>query len=170
MGVWDSYQERIQVKGGNKRNAALKREVRYINNRLPDNLSYCTVDIDGASQDVAVINTDILTEKFIHSMPGEDVRRGALVYWMNSYWLVTERDENVTLHTRARMIQCNHLLKWVDDEDIIHEQWCVIEDGTKLPITVSFRVEKSACTNIPLNCWEPLKLFVPQRDTEKVCA
>lgn len=131
MGVWDSYQERIQVKGGNKRNAALKREVRYINNRLPDNLSYCTVGIDGAPQDVAVINTDILTEKFIHSMPGEDIRRGALVYWMNSHWLVTERDENVTLHTRARMIQCNHLLKWVDDEDVIHEQWCVIEDGTK---------------------------------------
>lgn len=131
MGVWDSYHDRITVKGNSKREAALKREIRFINNRLPDNLSYCTADVDGVSQDVAIINTDVLTEKFIHSMPGEDIKRGALVHWMNSYWLVTERDENVTLHTRSRMIQCNHLLKWVDNEGEIREQWCVIEDGTK---------------------------------------
>lgn len=29
------------------------------------------------------------------------------------------------------MIQCNYLLRWVDSDAVIHEQWCIIEDGTK---------------------------------------
>ena len=63
----------------------------------------------------------------------EDVHHGGLVQWMNSYWLITEKDFNTEVYTRAKMLQCNYLLKWVDDEDrSIHEQWCIIEDGTKL--------------------------------------
>jgi hypothetical protein len=50
---------------------------------------------------------------------------------MDNYWLVTERDVNMTVYTRAKMVQCNHLLRWVSEDDKICEQWCIIEDGTK---------------------------------------
>ncbi len=131
MGGWDTYKNRIDVKGGSKRGTALKREIRMINNKLQDSLSYQTVKIDDVFQDVAIIDSDNLNEKTIISLPGEDIGHGGLVSWMDNYWLVTERDANTTIHTKAKMIQCNHLLRWVSDDDVIHEQWCIIEDGTK---------------------------------------
>lgn len=131
MGIWDTYESRISARGGTKRGAALIRETRIVGNKLKDNLSYQTVTIDDIAQDVAVINSDNLNEKTIITLPGEDIRHGSLVHWMDNYWLITERDANTTVYTRAKMTQCNHLLKWVSDDNTIHEQWCIIEDGTK---------------------------------------
>lgn len=131
MSVWDTYENRMTVRGNTRRNAAHVRETRMIANKLNDNLSYQTVTINNVAQDVAIINSDNLNEKTVISLPGEDVWSGSLVHWMNNHWLITERDANNTVYTRAKMIQCNHLLKWVTDDNTICEQWCVIEDGTK---------------------------------------
>ena len=149
MSAWSTYKNRIGAHGGSKRDAAYIREVRYIDSKLPDNLSYQTVDVypreygfnvdhmgsDAIryrySQNVAIIDSDNLNEKTICSMPTEDISLGSLIFWMNNYWLVTERDANTTLYTKGKLLQCNHLLKWVTDEREIMEQWCVVEDGTK---------------------------------------
>ena len=147
MGVWDTYESRNGVRGLTKREAQLKREIHSIYRKLPDSLSYQHVvmydsehgyNIDSeemaeyaAKRRVAIINSDNLNEKTIIAMPGEDIEHGSLVHWMDNYWLVTERDANTTVYTRAKLLQCNYLVKWVSDEDKICEQWCVIEDGTK---------------------------------------
>lgn len=147
MSVWDVYEDRMNARGLTRRDTQLKREIRTIERRLPDSLSYQEVTIHdlehgynitseemspfAITQNVAVINSDNLNEKTIISMPGEDIVHGSLVFWMDNYWLVTERDANTTVYTRAKMIQCNHLLRWVSNGDKICEQWCVIEDGTK---------------------------------------
>lgn len=131
MSIWDIYQSRMDSIGATKRDARHRRENRYLSAKLPDNLSYFTVDIDGVNQDVAIINTDNLDEKFIYSLPEESITPGGIVVWMNNHWLVTETDAANELYTRAKMVQCNYLLRWIDSEGIIHEQWCIIEDGTK---------------------------------------
>lgn len=134
MGAWDNYTVRADVAGHTIRDAVKRREVMAINNKLPNNLSYCDVTIDGIDQIVSIDETDNLNEKIIRSMPGEPLRHGGLVYWMDNYWLITEKSYNTTLYTRAKMEQCNYLLKWVTgtvEEPVIHEQWCIVEDGTK---------------------------------------
>ena len=131
MNAWDRYKDRIEVRGGTKRNVILKREQRYIEKMIADNLSYNTVCINGLEQNVAIIDTDIFTEKFIYAMPGDEVIHGGLVEWFGSYWLITDVDQNNTVYMRGKMTQCNHLLKWVSDDGVIREQWCVVEDGTK---------------------------------------
>lgn len=147
MDAWNTYQNRIAAHGSSKRNAAYIREVRAIERKLPDNLSYQAVNVYPSdygfnvnseasiqyrlSQDVAVINTDNLNEKMIYSMPGADIPLGSLIFWMDNYWLVCERDANTMLYTKAKAIQCNHLLKWISPDKEIIEQWCVVEDGTK---------------------------------------
>lgn len=140
--VWDTYLVRRDIRGRTKREAAINREQRYIINRLPDNPSYQHVIIDSVERDVAIINSDNLNEKTIISLPGEDIRHGGTVFWMNNYWLVVERDANTTMYTKGKLLQCNHLLKWIDADGVIREQWCFVEDGTKL--TSSFRVVKAA--------------------------
>ena len=147
MGVWDTYQDRIEAHGVTKRGAALLNEKQRLLNKLPDSLSYQSVTVfDSAhgynisteemlagaiTKNVAIINTDNLNEKYICSLPDDDIEHGSLIYWMNNYWLVTERDANITVYTKAKMIQCNYLLKWVSDDNRIIEQWSIVEDGTK---------------------------------------
>lgn len=131
MNTWDLYQRRIDAKGGTRRNAALQREVRMLNSKLPNTLSYHTVTIDEVEKQVEIINTDNLDIKFIHTLPGEDIDCGSLINWMGYHWLVTERDANTEINTKAKIVQCNYLLKWVNDSGKICEQWCIIEDGTK---------------------------------------
>lgn len=131
MSAWDKYKDRIEVRGGTKRDVILKREQRHIENMIVDNPSYNTIKVDDAEQNVAVIDTDVFTEKYLYAMPGEKITHGGLVYWSDSYWLITEVDQNSTIYVRGKMTQCNHLLKWVSDDGVIREQWCVIEDGTK---------------------------------------
>lgn len=131
MNAWNIYENRIGVRGGSKRNAIKRREEHNIFSHLPDNMSYTDVTIDGIAQTVAIINSDNLDEKTILSLPGEDIKHGGLVEWMDNHWLVIEKDANKTLYTRAKLHQCNYLLKWVSEDDMIHEQWCYVEDGTK---------------------------------------
>lgn len=147
MKAFSTYKNRIEAHGGTKQNAAYIREVRLIETRLPDNLSYkdvCiypneyTYNIESSpsvdkciSQKVAITGTDSSNEKTIYSMPGEDIALGSLVFWKDNYWLVSERDADTTLYTQAKLIQCNHLLKWIAEDESIIEQWCVVEDGTK---------------------------------------
>lgn len=185
MSVWDVYEDRINARGATKRDTQLKREIRTINSRLPDSLSYQQVTIHemeygynltseemmshAITQNVAVINSDNLNEKTIISLPGEDIVHGSLVRWMDNYWLVTERDANTTVYTRAKMIQCNHLLRWVSDKDKICEQWCIIEDGTKLKhraMCNSLVYWKRYAKSIPLIAGNPLELYPLQRGFE----
>ena len=131
MSVWDSYKNRITASGCSLRDASLKRELHMLSSRLSDSLSYHSVTIDDMTREIAVKNSDNLNEKTIYAVDKNIIRGGSLVSWMDSHWLVVECDANAEIYTTAKMVQCNYLLKWVDTDGIIHEQWCVIEDGTK---------------------------------------
>lgn len=131
MSVWDEHKSRMNVIGNTRRNAHDLRAGGSINTHLPSSLSYFDVTIDDIPQTVAIINSDNLNEKLICSLPGEDIRHGGLVHWMDQYWLVTEKDYNTTVYTRAKLLQCNYILKWITEDRVIHEQWCAVEDGTK---------------------------------------
>lgn len=132
MSVWESYERMADVRGTDRRDISLKRERLFLERKLPWSLSYFDVTIDDIGQRVAIINSDNYDEKTIISMPGEDIRHGGLVYWMDHYWLVAEKDANTEVYAKGKLLECNYLLKWIDDQHVIHEQWCNVEDGTKL--------------------------------------
>jgi len=132
VSIWDAYDHRVSANGSTRREKAYNREVRMINQKIRHNLSYHQATFDDVEQNVIVINSDNLNEKTVFAMPGEDIALGTLMYWMNNYWLVVERDANTEIQTRVKVQQCNYLLKWIDsDTQEICEQWCIIEDGTK---------------------------------------
>lgn len=131
MGPWDTYCSRIAAKGGTRRGAVLQRESAALSRKLSSSLAYSEITIDGMVQNVAVINSDDLNIKTICSMPGEDLRHGGIVSWMNNRWLVIERDANNELYTKAIMKQCNYLIRWISVDKEIIERWCIVEDGTK---------------------------------------
>lgn len=170
MGIWGLYQSRIEARGSSMREAALQREARMLNSKMKDSLSYHNVVIDGVPRNVSIINSDNYNEKTMFSLPGEDIRCGALVEWADNFWLVTEKDANTELYTRVKLLQCNYLLKWVDDNNIIREQWCVIEDGTKLE-HIYYMCNSLACwkrhvKTTSLIAGTPLEPYSPQRNFE----
>lgn len=128
--VWDAYRNRITVHGYTQRDRVLYREQRMIAKKIPDNLSYFTVTIDGEEQNVAIIDGSSFNEKTILSMPRETFPCGGLVEWMDNHWLITEKDANMEVYAKGSLLQCNYLLKWIDDEGVIQEHWCALEDGT----------------------------------------
>lgn len=135
MGMWDAYESRIKNSGITPREEILRREQYMLHKKLKDSLSYHEgVLVNDEVRNVAIINSDNLNEKMIYSMPGEDIVNGSMVYWMNNHWVVTERDANCEVYTKAKMLQCNYLLKWIeiiDGEPTVMEQWCIVDDGTK---------------------------------------
>lgn len=131
MGAWDSYQSRLSVRGKTKRDALLNRERSYLTRRLSSSLSYHNLEINGVAQNAAVVNSDDLSKKVLYSLPGEEVLDGSLVYWSDSYWLVTSTDPNKEVYTKAIMQRCNHKLRWIAADGNIIERWCVVSDGTK---------------------------------------
>lgn len=131
MSVWDSYENRIAVSGRSKRESTLRRELHTLSMKTPDSLSYHSVNIDDSIQEVAITNSDNLNEKTIYSISNGVIKGGSMVRWMNSFWIITECDANTEVYSKAKMRQCNHLLKWIDSDGKIHEQWCIVEDGTK---------------------------------------
>lgn len=131
MSVWESYERMADVRGTDRRDISLKRERLFLERKLPWSLSYFDVTIDDIGQRVAIINSDNYDEKTVISMPGEDIRHGGLVYWMDHYWLVAEKDANTEVYAKGKLLECNYLLKWIDDQHVIREQWCNVEDGTK---------------------------------------
>lgn len=131
MSVWDIYAARINAGGIDKRSTMVQREKRFLSEKIPASLSYHSVLFDGAERNMAVINTDNLDIKTICSMPGEDIRHGGTVEWMGEHWIVIEKDANNELYTKAKMRQCNYLLKWIAYDGSIVERWCIVEDGTK---------------------------------------
>lgn len=150
MSCWDTYENRIETRGGTKRGTAFKREARFINKRLKDNLSFKSIKLYGQdcgyniadeemsskaiTKQLAIIKSDNLNEKYLYSQAGDDIELGALVEWEDNRWLVTEKDADRTVYSGALMEQCNFLLRWVEDDGKIYEQWCIISDGTKLEI------------------------------------
>lgn len=131
MNPWSTYQARMTANGVNKRDAVKRRECAYLNAKLPSSLSYHKLTVDGEMREMAVINSDNLNMKTLCTMPGEDLPHGGLVHWMDNYWLITARDANTELYTKATMQQCNYLLRWVAADGTIVERWCIITDGTK---------------------------------------
>lgn len=155
--IWDRYSNRVTVRGSSVRSDTLAREKSRLKHMLQDSLSYHTVFFYTDSiietqegqdseiidnrivQDIAVINSDNLDEKYVYSLPDEDVQIGDLFYWSDNYWLITERDANNEVYTRAKALQCNYLLKWIEvinGEPTIMEQWCYVEDGTKFGVEI----------------------------------
>lgn len=131
MDALDLYKIRVFAKGSTKRNAILQRERRTLTRKLPDSLSHKNVVIEGVERWLEIIDSDNLDTKTIHTLPGEDIECGAIVDWAENRWIVTEKDANTELYAKAKMRQCNYLLKWINDAKEICEQWCIVEDGTK---------------------------------------
>ena len=168
MSVWERYENRMLAGGMNRREATLRKEMNFLTHKLPNSLSYHNVKIDNSYRNVAIINTDILTEKFIITMPGETLPCGAMVFWEDNFWLVTEKDVNNEIYTKAKMEQCNYLLKWIDSDSEIREQWCIIEDGTKLEhcLVLWFGILETIYKKNSFSCWNTLRALLLNRSGE----
>lgn len=131
MNYWDTYCARNTIDGVTARDRARNNLSARLTRQIPSNLSYHNVDIDGEERNIVILNSDNLNQKTLCSLPGEDIRHGALVEWMDHRWIVTERDANTEIYTKCIMLMCNYLLKWINSKGEIVERWCIVEDGTR---------------------------------------
>lgn len=135
MSVIDDYKKRVFATGNTKRERMKHREIRHLRNTMPDSLSFHEVLVksdDGEKkQFVSITDSDNLEQKTLLTMPEENIKTGSHVFWADTVWLVESKDANNELYTKVKLLQCNYLLKWVNSDGELNEEWVVIEDGTK---------------------------------------
>lgn len=129
--AWDLYNERMALSGPTKRDMWKKRAMRSISNRIRHSLSYHEVIMGGLAAQVAITHGVEASEKKIFSMPGEHLVHGGLVEFADNVWLIVEVDADNEVYEKGRMLQCNHILRWIATDGTLKEKWCVVEDGTK---------------------------------------
>lgn len=142
MGVWSTYEARLGVPGDPSgdavRDTRLYRAQDRVRRWVTESLSYYSVGIakgDGKiiepSYQIAVRDTPDYDIKKIFSMPNEKLPHGKLIWWMDSYWLVTDIDYHNEYLSEGLMRQCNYVIKWINDEGEVVNRWAIVEDGTK---------------------------------------
>jgi len=131
MNMWDSYNARLVINGASRRESALTRTQRYINRKLSSSLSYQSVTVNDAVQNVSIIDTEELDIKTICALPGESLVHGGILDWEENKWIITEVDAHNEVYEKGVIQQCNHLLRWRDSDGNIIEKWSIVEDGTK---------------------------------------
>lgn len=167
MSVWSEYETRITVHGNTQRERLLNRERTLLDRKLRQTISYHQAEIDGVDRMVVITDTDNLNTKTIYSLPGEDILCGAMVHWMDNYWIVTETDANKEIRTKGTMLQCNYLLRWVTDDGRIRESWSIVNDGTKLRSNIlCLAYWKRYVKTISRIAGKPLELRELQREDE----
>jgi len=131
VGVWDTYQSRIDAKGGDRRSAAIQRERRALRTKIEASPSFRQVLIDGQPRSLSVLSSDYPNQKALCTLPGEMLPHGGIVEWVGYHWLITETDPDTELYAKGKMLQCNYLLQWITDEGDIEKRWSIVEDGTR---------------------------------------
>lgn len=100
--------------------------------KIISSMSYNEVSINGLRQKISIADvSDDYNVKKIFSLPNENLEHGGLVEWNSTFWLITEINPRNEAYSEGKMTQCNHILKWIDDNGNIIEKWCIVVDGTK---------------------------------------
>lgn len=167
MNPWNTYHARHALYGETSRDREKYNLMNRLSRQIPSTLSYHNVDIDGEDRNIVILNSDNLNQKTLCSLPGEDIRHGAYIDWMNHKWLVTERDANSEIYTKCIMLQCNYLLRWINDSGEIIERWSVVEDGTRYltgEFSDSFLVATKGDSRIAVTLPKDLETIALDRD------
>lgn len=127
MDGWDIYESRMVT----NRTAWIDHAKGTIHRKIMSSPAKKEVTIDGETRTVAIIARTQLDEKRICSLPGETLHHGGLVQFAGCNWLITELDVDNEVYQRGLMQRCNHILRWIGNDGIVKEKWCVVEDGTK---------------------------------------
>lgn len=135
MSKWNAYASRLGIDNNTsntKRTTRLTHIQEQMNRKIVSSLSYNEVTINGSPRQISIIDvSDDYNVKKIFSLPDENIEHGGLVVWNDSHWLITEINPRKETYSEGKMTQCNHILKWIDDEGNIIEKWCIVVDGTK---------------------------------------
>ena len=67
MGIWDSYQDALAVRGSSIRDAKANRERQFLARKMANSLSYHPALVNGVKQELAIINSDNLNQKTVCS-------------------------------------------------------------------------------------------------------
>lgn len=122
------YRKKLRADGATQRDRIINKAIHDSSHLAPISPSFKDVTIDDIPRKLNIISSTVMTQKIIHTLPGEDFSIGSIVYWSGSHWLITERDAEDEITVRGRIQICQKQIVWQDDET--HEicsRWATVE-------------------------------------------
>lgn len=131
------YRDRVLLKGSTSQERIIYEKKKSFDDYLSFIPNAYTVTISGVEHKVAMQDVkfhDYLSEeKYMLTKIGLDVNAGALIEWDDMNWLtVTKESETVKGHQSYKIGKCNQILKWQDEDSVIHTTPCILSDKTSV--------------------------------------
>lgn len=124
----DTYRRRVSAHGKTLREQNINFEKLQIQNLAPHSSAFKDTTIDDIEQNLMVVRSGEIESKYIYSMPNETFNVGSVVYWNQSHWLITQKDNDDDIITRGVMELCNREICWQDTDDKqIYKLWATIK-------------------------------------------
>lgn len=124
----DSYRRRLSAFGKTVREQNINFEQLQIKNLAPNSPAFKSTTINDIEQNLMVVRSGEIESKYIYSMPNETFDVGSVVYWNQSHWLITQKDNDDDIITRGVMELCNREISWQDlDDKEIYKLWATIK-------------------------------------------
>ena len=125
---WDIYKSRLLTQGSTQAERLVNFTKKTIQSQVGRNPDIREVLVDQVPQQLFINRSEVSKKKYFNTLPGGQIQLGAVVYWNDRHWLVTEaiQDDEMTVHGMIQ--QCNRQLVWQnpDTREIIY-RWCTIE-------------------------------------------
>lgn len=126
----DRYAARINLHGTTQRERILNRLKTDLHTKLPDNLSYKDVKVNGIETKLIINTSTKPYYKEFETLPNQFIQIGDYVEWSNRVWLVYEADSDDEVYIDGKMYECNYLLYWQNDVGDIISKWAFIQNAS----------------------------------------
>lgn len=126
----DRYTARMNLHGTTQRERILNRAKINLQNKLPCNLSYKDVILNGEKTQLMISDGTKPYYKEFESLPGQKILAGDYVEWANSTWLVLDADCDSELYTDGNLRQCQHRIFWQKADGTIVFRFAYTENAS----------------------------------------
>lgn len=128
---WQVYQDRLNRSGITPKDRLITNAQRVINNQFTNSPSYQIVTINGVSQEVQIIEENILykdsNKKRLLCKPSETISVGDIIVWNSENWLCTDTD-NIEVYKKGIIEKCDDNLLYLDSAGELVTVPCVVND------------------------------------------
>lgn len=97
-----------------------------------------------------------------------EINQGDLIYWMESYWLVIQREKrNFEAYNKILALKCNYTLKWIDNYGVLNTSPSYIFGGMAAKVVDNFKMANGLISPQPNKNIEVILPYAPIKTNQR---
>ena len=135
MSLLTKYNLRMSHSGGSIRQDLIDSTKAFYTSAWKDDPTYYVVPLNGIDTEMRIYDKNTQTvgygHKYIQLLDLTLPPIGGYIFWNDRYWLITNSDEGNEIEVTGTIRECNHNIKWLNNDGEIIERWGIFHDSTR---------------------------------------